>query len=118
MKNWFVALGGVLGYFALIFLYTLGAYLLVRSPPWFRYLFGFSSLSIFFGLLARTFHWASVAHIVLAESILIGGGTLFSLFWAFFFEKEAGSGRGSAAFSGRTAGKVRQSGDVSSCRGR
>ncbi|AKS22905.1 MAG: Hypothetical protein C75L2_00010039 [Leptospirillum sp. Group II 'C75'] len=94
MKNWFVALGGVLGYFALVFLYTLGAYLLVRSPPWFRYLFGFSSLSIFFGLLARTFHWASVSHIVLAESVLTGGGILFSLFWAFFSKKKPDQGVG------------------------
>ena len=90
MKNWFVALGGVLGYFALIFLYTLGAFLLVRSPPWFRYLFGFSSLSIFFGLLAQAFHVAPVSRILLVEGILIAGAILFSLFWALFSKHKSG----------------------------
>lgn len=87
MKNWMVALGGVLGYFGLIFLYTLGAYLVVRSPPWFRFLFGFSSLSILAGLLARIFHWAPVSRILLAECVLIGGALLFALYRAFFSKK-------------------------------
>ncbi|MCL4461190.1 MAG: CbbQ/NirQ/NorQ C-terminal domain-containing protein [Nitrospirae bacterium] len=87
MKNWMVALGGVLGYFGLVFLYTLGAYLLVRSPPWVRFLFGYSSLSIFAGLLARTFGWAPVSRILLVEIILIGGAVLFAVYRAFFSKK-------------------------------
>ena len=34
MEKYLVALGGVLGYFGLVFLYAVSAYLLVRSPSW------------------------------------------------------------------------------------
>lgn len=73
MEKYLEALGGVLGYFGLVFIYALSAYLLVRSPFWVRFLFGFSSLSILGGMVAHTLGWASFSRILSVESVLIGG---------------------------------------------
>lgn len=81
MEKYLVALGGVLGYFGLVFLYAVSAYLLVRSPFWVRLLFGFSSLSILCGMIAHALDWSSDARILLVESVLIvGAASLTAVF--------------------------------------
>ena len=83
MEKYLVALGGVLGYFGLVFLYAVSAYLLVRSPFWVRLLFGFSSLSILCGMIAHALGWFSNARILFVESVLIVGAVCLTAvyFW-------------------------------------
>jgi len=83
MEKYLVALGGVLGYFGLVFLYAVSAYLLVRSPFWVRLLFGFSSLSILCGMIAHALGWFSDTRILFVESGLIVGAVCLTAvyFW-------------------------------------